>query len=104
MDSDEVVAHGKMVVHICERASTVDPVTFWAGVLNCKRVGYTPLWYDVFHLLADLELVVEAEVLHRVMANDPKSWCWPPPPDSPASPAQPPGYLEWIKRAIIAFM
>ncbi|RYP67020.1 hypothetical protein DL770_008699 [Monosporascus sp. CRB-9-2] len=96
MDPDEVVAHAKIVVRLCEWASTVEVAEFWKLILDCEAGESTPSWFDVFDLLARLDLNAEAKVLQRSMAPrygieildedagtakypetlDPKAWNW----------------------------
>ncbi|RYP61416.1 hypothetical protein DL769_007701 [Monosporascus sp. CRB-8-3] len=96
MDPDEVVAHAKVVVRLCEWASTAHLAEFWKLILDCEAGESTPSWFDVFDLLARLDLNAEAKVLQRSMAPrygieildedagtakypetlDPKAWNW----------------------------
>ncbi|RYP41830.1 hypothetical protein DL768_010440 [Monosporascus sp. mg162] len=96
MDPDEVVAHAKVVVRLCEWASTAGLAEFWKLILDCEAGESTPSWFDVFDLLAKLDLNAEAKVLQRSMAPrygieildedagtakypetlDPKAWDW----------------------------
>ncbi|RYP73976.1 hypothetical protein DL771_003287 [Monosporascus sp. 5C6A] len=96
MDPDEVIAHAKIVVRLCEWASTADLAEFWKLILDCEAGESTPSWFDVFDLLDRLDLNAEAKVLQRSMAPrysieildedagtakypetlDPKAWNW----------------------------
>ncbi|RYP19782.1 hypothetical protein DL767_009588 [Monosporascus sp. MG133] len=96
MDPDEVVAHAKIVVHLCEWASTADLAEFWKLILDCEAGESTPSWFDVFDLLDRLDLNAEARILQRSIAPrygieildedagtatypetlDPKAWNW----------------------------
>ncbi|KAI5863920.1 putative amidoligase enzyme-domain-containing protein [Durotheca rogersii] len=68
-DADEVVAHCRVVVRICEWAGRSRPRDFWKIVLDCAQAETHPGWYDVFDLLADLGLADEARVLQRRLAR-----------------------------------
>ncbi|RYO99423.1 hypothetical protein DL764_006818 [Monosporascus ibericus] len=96
MDPEEVVAHTKIVVRFCEWASAADLAEFWKLILDCEAGESTPSWFDVFDLLARLDLNAEAKVLQTSMAPrygikildedagtakypetlDPKAWNW----------------------------
>ncbi|RYO97443.1 hypothetical protein DL765_011187 [Monosporascus sp. GIB2] len=96
MDPDEVVAHAKIAVRLCEWASTADLAEFWKLILDCEAGESMPSWFDVFDLLARLDLNAEAKVLQRSMTPwygieildedagtakhpetlDPKAWNW----------------------------
>ncbi|KAI3325514.1 hypothetical protein HD806DRAFT_449712 [Xylariaceae sp. AK1471] len=69
MNPDEVVAHGKIIVRMCEWASEVDLETLWKVVLDCTVAENDGNWYDVFDLLAELDLVEEAKILQHAVAR-----------------------------------
>jgi hypothetical protein len=64
-DPDEIVAHGKTYVRMCEWASIVDLATYWSVILKCAY-GESNGEYDAFDLLVDLDLIPEAELLQEI--------------------------------------
>ncbi|KAI8627126.1 hypothetical protein F5Y19DRAFT_465924 [Xylariaceae sp. FL1651] len=68
-DPDVVVAHGKVIVRLCEWAVEADLEHLWKVVLDCAVAEDNGDWYDVFDLLAELDLVAEARVLQRDVAQ-----------------------------------
>ncbi|KAI1413426.1 hypothetical protein F5Y13DRAFT_161262 [Hypoxylon sp. FL1857] len=69
VDPDEVVAHGKIVVRLCEAVATKTPEELWKMILDLAQAETHPQWYDVFDLLVELDLVEEARVIQQQMAN-----------------------------------
>ncbi|KAI1276245.1 hypothetical protein F5Y07DRAFT_137954 [Xylaria sp. FL0933] len=69
MEAEEVVAHGKIIVRLCEFAAEADLAKFWKVVLDCTVAEDHGDWYDVFDLLAELGLTSEAKVLQRAVAR-----------------------------------
>ncbi|KAI1349805.1 hypothetical protein F5Y01DRAFT_305818 [Xylaria sp. FL0043] len=69
MEAEEVVAHGKIIVRLCEFAAEADLAKFWRVVLDCTVAEDHGDWYDVFDLLAELGLTSEATVLQRAVAR-----------------------------------
>ncbi|KAI1112427.1 hypothetical protein F5Y14DRAFT_463568 [Nemania sp. NC0429] len=68
MEPDEVVAHGKVAVRLCEFAAEADLEELWRIVLDCTVAEVHGDWYDVFDLLAELGLNDEARVLQYSVA------------------------------------
>ncbi|KAI0138215.1 putative amidoligase enzyme-domain-containing protein [Xylariaceae sp. FL1272] len=77
IDAREVVAHAKIVVGMCEWASTTQLATLWRVAFDCAEAERRGDWYDVFDLLIDLNLEEEAKVLQRTVAK----WRGDPVPD-----------------------
>ncbi len=76
MEPEEVIAHGKIVVRLCEFAAEIDLQDLWGVALDCTVAEVNSNWFDVFDLLAQLGLVAEAKVLQHSVArfrgeNDP---------------------------------
>ncbi|GAP92428.2 hypothetical protein SAMD00023353_7900290 [Rosellinia necatrix] len=69
MDADEVVAHGRVVVRLCEFAARAGLDALWRLVLDCGAAERRGDWFDVFDLLAALGLEAEADVLQRSVAQ-----------------------------------
>ncbi|KAJ8119762.1 hypothetical protein ONZ43_g3359 [Nemania bipapillata] len=69
MDPDEVVAHGKVVVRLCEFATEADLDELWKVILDCTVAEVDGTWYDVFDLLVELGLTPEARVLKHSVAR-----------------------------------
>ncbi|KAI1295291.1 hypothetical protein F5Y03DRAFT_387435 [Xylaria venustula] len=69
MEPEEVVAHGKVVVRLCEFASEADIHDLWKVVFDCTEAESHGDWYDIFDLLAELGLNSEAKVLHSAVAR-----------------------------------
>ncbi|KAI0114276.1 hypothetical protein F4776DRAFT_638969 [Hypoxylon sp. NC0597] len=69
VNPDEVIAHGKIVVRICE-AALGDTSYVWKLILDCADAEHANTWYDVFDLLIELDLIDEARVIQRQMANE----------------------------------
>lgn len=69
VDPDEVVAHAKVVVRLCEWASAAPIGELWKRILDLAQAEKHSDWYDVFDLLVDLDLVDEARIIQRQMAN-----------------------------------
>jgi len=66
---EEIVAHGRVVVRLCEFAANADLEELWKIVLDCTTAEASGEWYDVFDLLAELGLNREARVLQRAVAR-----------------------------------
>ncbi|OTB02010.1 hypothetical protein M426DRAFT_14002 [Hypoxylon sp. CI-4A] len=69
MDPDEVIAHAKVVVRLCEYASTIPLQELWKVVSDLHMAESHRDWYDVFDLLTELDLVEEARVIQRQIAK-----------------------------------
>ncbi|KAI1742450.1 hypothetical protein F4680DRAFT_463907 [Xylaria scruposa] len=69
MDPDCVVAHGKVVVRLCEIAADMDLEELWQVALDCDVAEVNGNWYDVFDLLADFGLEEEAKVIQYSVAR-----------------------------------
>ncbi|KAI1757693.1 putative amidoligase enzyme-domain-containing protein [Xylaria castorea] len=69
MDPDAVVAHGKVVVRLCEIAAEMELEELYQIVLDCAVAEVNGDRYDVFDLLADLDLEAEAKVLQYTVAR-----------------------------------
>ncbi|KAI1195376.1 hypothetical protein F5X97DRAFT_345789 [Nemania serpens] len=69
MEPEEVVAHGKVIVRLCEFAAEADLEELWRVVLDCTVAEGNGDWFDVFDLLAELGLNSEANVLQRSVAR-----------------------------------
>ncbi|KAI0202802.1 hypothetical protein F4808DRAFT_419920 [Astrocystis sublimbata] len=69
MESDEVVAFGKVVVRLCEVAAELSIEELWGVVLDCALAETHGSWYDVFDLLGELGLESEARVLQMPVAR-----------------------------------
>ncbi|KAJ8131013.1 hypothetical protein O1611_g2616 [Lasiodiplodia mahajangana] len=69
MEADEVVAHGKVIVRLCQFAAEADLEEFWKVVLDCTVAEVSGDWFDVFDLLAELGLTAEARVLQDPVAR-----------------------------------
>ncbi|KAI0427590.1 hypothetical protein F5Y09DRAFT_333256 [Xylaria sp. FL1042] len=69
MEADEVVAHGKIIVRLCEFAGEAELADFWKLILDCAVAEGHGDWYDVFDLLADLGLISEAKVVQHAVAR-----------------------------------
>ncbi|KAI2471613.1 hypothetical protein F4781DRAFT_440228 [Annulohypoxylon bovei var. microspora] len=69
VDADEVVAHAKIVVRLCEWASSASISDLWKVIVDLSQAETQSEWYDVFDLLVELDLVDEARVIQRQMAN-----------------------------------
>ncbi|KAI1122325.1 hypothetical protein F5Y10DRAFT_76708 [Nemania abortiva] len=69
MEPDEVVAHGIIIVGLCEFAAEASLEDLWKVVLDCTVAEVDGDWFDVFDLLADLGLTSEARVLQYAVAQ-----------------------------------
>jgi hypothetical protein len=69
MVPEEVVARGRLAVRLCEFAATADLEELWKIVLDCTTGEVSGRWYDVFDLLAELDLNKETKVLQRAVAR-----------------------------------
>ncbi|KAI0868572.1 hypothetical protein GGS24DRAFT_206354 [Hypoxylon argillaceum] len=69
MEPDEVVAHGKIIVRLCEFATEADLEALWKVVLDCTVAEVNGAWFDVFDLLVELGLAAEAKVLQHSVAR-----------------------------------
>ncbi|KAI1102120.1 hypothetical protein F4804DRAFT_353953 [Jackrogersella minutella] len=69
VNPEEIIAHAKIAVRLCEWASTTPMEELWKQILDLSVAEKHSDWYDVFDLLADLDLVEEAKVVQRQMAN-----------------------------------
>ncbi|KAL7619555.1 hypothetical protein AAE478_010095 [Parahypoxylon ruwenzoriense] len=67
---EEITTHCKIIVQMCEWASTVELNELWKLILDLSQVETNGEWYDVFDLLTDLGLNDEARVVQRQMANE----------------------------------
>ncbi|KAI0397620.1 putative amidoligase enzyme-domain-containing protein [Xylariaceae sp. FL0594] len=67
--AEEVVAHGRVVVGLCEFATSAHLADIWKIVLDCAMGETHGDWYDVFDLLAETGLSKEAKVLQRSIAR-----------------------------------
>ncbi|KAI8964155.1 putative amidoligase enzyme-domain-containing protein [Daldinia sp. FL1419] len=66
---DEVVAHARIAVGLCEYASKVDINTLWKMIMDLSQAETQPEWYDIFDLLFEIGLVNEAKVIQRRVAD-----------------------------------
>ncbi|KAI0097564.1 hypothetical protein GGR51DRAFT_578003 [Nemania sp. FL0031] len=69
MEADEVVAHGKVIVRLCQYAVEADLDQLWKLVLDCTVAEDRGDWFDVFDLLAELGLHSEARALQHPVAR-----------------------------------
>ncbi|KAJ2984970.1 hypothetical protein NUW58_g5785 [Xylaria curta] len=69
MEPDEVVAHGRVIVRLCEFAAQIGIEELWEVVMDCAIAEVHRDWFDVFDLLAELRLVAEAKVLQYPVAR-----------------------------------
>ncbi|KAI1181925.1 hypothetical protein F5B17DRAFT_422869 [Nemania serpens] len=69
MEPEEVVAHGKVIVRLCEFAAESDLEELWRLVFDCATAEDHSDWFDVFDLLAELGLDSEASVLQHSVAR-----------------------------------
>ncbi|KAI1419496.1 hypothetical protein F5Y12DRAFT_793728 [Xylaria sp. FL1777] len=69
MEPEEVIAHGKIIVRLCEFAAEVDLPGLWKVALDCTVAEVNGDWFDVFDLLAELGLVPEAKILQHAVAR-----------------------------------
>ncbi|KAI1159945.1 hypothetical protein F5B18DRAFT_676569 [Nemania serpens] len=74
MEPEEVVAHGKVIVRLCEFAAESDIDELWRLVLDCTEAEVNGEWFDVFDLLAELGLSSEANVLQHSVARLRGEW------------------------------
>ncbi|TGJ78187.1 hypothetical protein E0Z10_g10577 [Xylaria hypoxylon] len=65
----EVVAHGEVIVRLCEFAAEAPLEELWKIVLDCAVGENHGTWFDIFDLLADLELISEARILQHSVAR-----------------------------------
>ncbi|KAI0009623.1 hypothetical protein F4779DRAFT_361749 [Xylariaceae sp. FL0662B] len=70
MDADEVVAHGRIAVRLCEFAAAANPADLWKMILDFASAEARRDWYDVFDLLVELDLVEEAKVIERRLVRE----------------------------------
>ncbi|KAI2624435.1 hypothetical protein GGS21DRAFT_493839 [Xylaria nigripes] len=66
---EEIVAHGKVLVRLCEFAGETDLNELWRIILDCSVAEDNGEWYDVFDLLAELGLNAEAKALVKPVAR-----------------------------------
>ncbi|KAI1645204.1 uncharacterized protein F4817DRAFT_367066 [Daldinia loculata] len=69
VNADEVVAHARIAVRLCEFACETDINALWIMILDFLQAETQPTWYDVFDLLFELGLANEAKVIQRQMAK-----------------------------------
>ncbi|KAI0849452.1 hypothetical protein F5Y00DRAFT_269435 [Daldinia vernicosa] len=69
VNADEVVAHARIAVRLCEFACETDINALWIMILDFVQAEKHPAWYDVFNLLFELGLVDEARVIQRQIAK-----------------------------------
>ncbi|RYC62591.1 hypothetical protein CHU98_g3623 [Xylaria longipes] len=69
MEPEEVVAHGKVIVRLCEYAEEADLSDIWKVVLDCTVAEENSNWFDIFDLLAALGLFSEAKTLQHSVAR-----------------------------------
>ncbi|KAI0195179.1 hypothetical protein EV127DRAFT_501093 [Xylaria flabelliformis] len=69
MDPDCVVAHGKVIVRLCEMAADMELEELWQVALDTAVAEANGNWYDVFDLLAEFGLEEEARVLQYSVAR-----------------------------------
>ncbi|KAI0486982.1 hypothetical protein F4859DRAFT_527139 [Xylaria cf. heliscus] len=69
MDPDEVVAHGKIVVRLCEIAAQLDIEELYKIVLDISVGESNGSWFDVFDFLAEIGMESEAKVLQYSVAR-----------------------------------
>ncbi|RWA07445.1 hypothetical protein EKO27_g7660 [Xylaria grammica] len=65
----EVVAHGKVIIRLCEFAAEASLSELWNTILDCAVAEDYGNWYDVFDLLGELGLVAEARILQQSVAR-----------------------------------
>ncbi|KAI0554708.1 hypothetical protein F4679DRAFT_570143 [Xylaria curta] len=103
MDPDCVVAHGKVIVRLCEMAAAMELEGIWEVALDCAVGEVNGNWYDVFDLLADFGLEDEAKVLQYSVARFRGETV----PDNiveddgeaKAAARQRPSWLRWLSRS-----
>ncbi|KAI1455133.1 putative amidoligase enzyme-domain-containing protein [Annulohypoxylon moriforme] len=69
VDADEIIAHAKVVVRLCEYASSTSNEELWKTISDLALGEENSEWYDVFDFLVDLGLQEEARVIQRQLAN-----------------------------------
>ncbi|KAI0122411.1 putative amidoligase enzyme-domain-containing protein [Daldinia grandis] len=69
VNADEVVAHARVAVRLCEFACETDINALWIMISDFVQAETYPTWYDVFDLLFEVGLVSEAKVIQRQMAK-----------------------------------
>ncbi|KAI1653450.1 putative amidoligase enzyme-domain-containing protein [Daldinia decipiens] len=69
VNADEVVAHAKVAVRLCEFACEIDTNALWMMISDFVQAETHPTWYDVFDLLFELGLVDEAKAIQRQIAK-----------------------------------
>ncbi|KAI8947533.1 hypothetical protein F4801DRAFT_560489 [Xylaria longipes] len=69
MDPNCVVAHGKIVVRLCEIAASMELEELYQVALDCAVGETNGDWFDVFDLLAEFGLESEAKVLQYPVAE-----------------------------------
>ncbi|KAH8162355.1 hypothetical protein CIB48_g5891 [Xylaria polymorpha] len=69
INSDEVVAHGKIILRLCQAAAEMELEELYEVVLDCSVAEANGDWFDVFDLLAELGLESEAKVLQYAVAR-----------------------------------
>ncbi|KAI1087059.1 hypothetical protein F5B19DRAFT_476860 [Rostrohypoxylon terebratum] len=70
VDPEEIVAHAKIVVRLCEYASVTTTEELWKTIGDLAVGEAHNDWYDVFDFLVDLNLEAEARVIERHMAKE----------------------------------
>ncbi|KAI0454633.1 hypothetical protein F5B21DRAFT_524449 [Xylaria acuta] len=68
-DPSCIVAHGKIIVRLCEIAAEMELEELFQVVLDCAVAEANGTWFDVFDLLAELGLEAEAKVLQYPLAR-----------------------------------
>ncbi|KAI0886887.1 uncharacterized protein GGS22DRAFT_199191 [Annulohypoxylon maeteangense] len=69
LNVDLIIATAKIVVRICEFASTATAEELWKLICDLDMAEKHREWYDVFDFLVDLDLDNEAKVIQRHMAE-----------------------------------
>ncbi|KAI0448197.1 hypothetical protein F4803DRAFT_558425 [Xylaria telfairii] len=63
INSDEIVAHGKIIMRLCQVAAEMELEELYEVVNDCAVAESNGNWYDVFDLLAEFDLESEAKIL-----------------------------------------
>ncbi|KAI0534891.1 hypothetical protein GGR58DRAFT_519895 [Xylaria digitata] len=69
LNPKEVVAHGKVIIRLCEFATEASLDELWNLILDCAVAESHNRWYDVFDLLGELGLFSEARILWHSVAR-----------------------------------
>ncbi|KAI1207596.1 putative amidoligase enzyme-domain-containing protein [Annulohypoxylon truncatum] len=70
VDPDEIIAHAKIVIRLCEFATQTTMKELWKTISDLHLGETNWDWYDVFDFLVDLNLVDEAKVIQRQLAKE----------------------------------